>query len=140
MNFNMGEYEMRSDRPGGNNVSQCVHLCNSSEGQREAAKAGQNLEGEAFAQMCLDYLSAPATSVDAERLFSFSGGTVSKLCNQLSEHSAHAAVMVGQWADLIAAKEFEAQLVEGWLRKKKRKADIPAKGQSAPKVVVIAVD
>ncbi|KAJ7823330.1 hypothetical protein B0H14DRAFT_2370218, partial [Mycena olivaceomarginata] len=111
--------------------------------QREAAKAGQNLEGEAFAQMCLDYLSAPATSVDAERLFSFSGGTVSKLCNQLSEDSAHAAVMVGQWAgnpDLIAAKEFEAQLVEGWSRKKKRKANVPAEGESAPKVIVIAVD
>ncbi|KAJ7839742.1 hypothetical protein B0H13DRAFT_1911102 [Mycena leptocephala] len=82
-----------------------------------------------------------STSVDAERLFSFSGGTVSKLCNQLSEHSAHAALMVGQWAgnpDLTAAKEFEAQLVEGWSRKKKRKADVPAEGQSAPKVVVIA--
>lgn len=55
-----------------------------------------------------------ATSFDAERLFSFSGGIVSKLHNQLSEDSAHAAVMVGQWAgnpDLIAAKEFEAQLV-----------------------------
>ncbi|KAJ7844300.1 hypothetical protein B0H13DRAFT_1908993 [Mycena leptocephala] len=79
---------------------------------------------------------SPTTSVDAERLFSFSGGTVSKLCNQLSEHSAHAAVMVGQWAghpDLIAAKEFEAQLVEGWLRKRKRKADVPAEGQSTPK-------
>jgi hypothetical protein len=48
--------------------------------------------------------------------------------------------MVGQWAghpDLIAAKEFEAQLVEGWLRKKKGN---PAEGQSAPKVVVIADD
>ncbi|KAJ7688846.1 hypothetical protein B0H17DRAFT_1135385 [Mycena rosella] len=63
--------------------------------------------------------------------------TVSKLHNQLSEDSAHAAVMVGQWAgnpDLIAAKEFdEAQLIEGWSRKKKRKADVPAEGQSAPK-------
>lgn len=27
--------------------------------QREAAKAGKNWEAEAFAQMCLDYLSAP---------------------------------------------------------------------------------
>ncbi|KAJ7870250.1 hypothetical protein B0H13DRAFT_1896250, partial [Mycena leptocephala] len=63
--------------------------------QHEAAKTAQSLKGEAFSQMCLDYLLAPATSVDAERLFSFSGGTVSKLRNQLSEDSAHAAVMVG---------------------------------------------
>ncbi|KAJ7716708.1 ribonuclease H-like domain-containing protein, partial [Mycena metata] len=66
--------------------------------QRAAAKTGQSPEAEAFAQMCLDYLSAPATSVDAERLFSFSGGTIMKLRNQLSENSARSTVMVGQWA------------------------------------------
>ncbi|KAJ6592946.1 hypothetical protein B0H19DRAFT_1245746 [Mycena capillaripes] len=90
--------------------------------------------------MCLDYLSAPATLVDAEWLFSFSQGTVSKLRNQLSEGSAHAAVMVDQWAgdpDLIAVEEFETQLAEGWLWKKKRKADIPADGQAALKVIVV---
>ncbi|KAJ7820522.1 hypothetical protein B0H14DRAFT_2599911 [Mycena olivaceomarginata] len=94
--------------------------------QREAAKTAQSLE---------------ATSVDVERLFSFSGGTVSKLCNQLSEDSAHAAVMVGQWAgdpDLIAVEEFETQLAKGWSRKKKRKADIPPDGQAALKVIVVA--
>jgi hypothetical protein len=65
---------------------------------------------------------------------------VSKLCNQLSE-AAHAAVIVGQWAgdpDLIAVEEFETQLAEGWLQKKKRKADIPADGQAALKVIVVA--
>ncbi|KAJ7308639.1 hypothetical protein DFH08DRAFT_823925 [Mycena albidolilacea] len=86
-------------------------------------------------------LMAPATSVDAERLFSFSGGTVSKLRNQLSKDSAHAVVMVGQWAgdpDLIAVEEFETQLAEGWSWKKKRKADIPPDGQAALKAIVVA--
>ncbi|KAJ7671235.1 hypothetical protein B0H14DRAFT_2657379 [Mycena olivaceomarginata] len=89
--------------------------------QCEAAKTAQSLEGEAFSQMCLDYLPAP-------------------LCNQLSEDSAHAAVMVGQWVgdpDLIAVGEFETQLAEGWSRKKKRKADIPADGEAALKVIVV---
>ncbi|KAJ7758884.1 hypothetical protein B0H14DRAFT_2404308 [Mycena olivaceomarginata] len=79
--------------------------------QHKAAKTGQSPEAEAFAQMCLDYLSAPATSVDAERLFSFSGGTIMKLRNQLSEKSAYSTVMVGQWAsdlDLTAVDEFES--------------------------------
>ncbi|KAJ7309471.1 hypothetical protein DFH08DRAFT_823413 [Mycena albidolilacea] len=56
-------------------------------------------------------------------------------CSPSQEDSAHAAVMVGQSAgnpDLIAAKEFEAPLVEGWSQKKKRKADFPAEGKSAP--------
>jgi hypothetical protein len=35
--------------------------------QREVAKAGQNLEDEAFAQMCLDYLSAPGKIIDRLR-------------------------------------------------------------------------
>jgi hypothetical protein len=38
--------------------------------QREAAKAGQNLEGEAFAQMCLDYLSAPGKIMSSLSCFS----------------------------------------------------------------------
>jgi len=49
--------------------------------------------------------------------------------------------MVSQWAgdpDLIAVEEFETQLAEGWLQKKKRKADIPADGQAALKVIVVA--
>ncbi|KAF8164056.1 ribonuclease H-like domain-containing protein [Mycena galopus ATCC 62051] len=111
--------------------------------QREAAKTGQSPEAEAFAQMCLDYLSAPATSVDAERLFSFSGGTIMKLRNQLSEKSAHSAVMVGQWAsdpDLIAVDEFESQLAEGWTRKKKRRASASAETQGSSKVIVVEDD
>ncbi|KAJ7820470.1 hypothetical protein B0H13DRAFT_1921232, partial [Mycena leptocephala] len=76
------------------------------------------------------------TSVDTERLFSFSGGTISKLRNQLSEKSAHSAVMVGQWAsdpDLIAVDEFESQLAEGWTRKKKRRVPNAAEAQGSSK-------
>ncbi|KAF8218351.1 hypothetical protein K438DRAFT_1796715 [Mycena galopus ATCC 62051] len=93
--------------------------------------------------MCLNYLSAPATSVDAERLFSFSGGTIMKLCNQLSEKSAHSTVMVGQWAsdpDLIAADEFESQLAEGWTHKKKQRALASAEAQGSSKVIVVEDD
>ncbi|KAJ7822701.1 hypothetical protein B0H13DRAFT_1919994 [Mycena leptocephala] len=81
-----------------------------------------------------------STSVDAERLFSFSGGTISKLRNQLSEKSAHSAVMVGQWAsdpDLIAVDEFESQLAEGWTCKKKRRVPNAAEAQGSSKVIVV---
>jgi hypothetical protein len=77
---------------------------------------------------------------DAERLFSFSGGTIMKLRNQLSEKSAHSAVMVCQWAtdpDLIAVDKFESQLVEGWTRKKKRRASASAEAQGSSKVIVV---
>ncbi|KAJ7738130.1 hypothetical protein B0H16DRAFT_1694902 [Mycena metata] len=89
------------------------------------------------------YLSAPATSVDAERLFSFSGGTIMKLRNQLSEKSARSTVMVGQWAsdpDLIAVDEFQSQLAEGWARKKKRRAPVSAEVQGSSKVIVVEDD
>lgn len=118
----------------------------------------QDAESAALAQMGLDYLSAPgesllfpflviglaqhflATSVDAERLFSFSGATVTKLRNQLSEDSARAAVMVGQWAaepDLIAVEELEHALVEGWSRGKKRKAGASAEGERPSKILEV---
>ncbi|KAJ7876405.1 hypothetical protein B0H13DRAFT_1893651 [Mycena leptocephala] len=79
----------------------------------------------------------PSFPQSAERLFSFSGGTISKLRNQLSEKSAHSAVMVGQWAsdpDLIAVDEFESQLAEGWTRKKKRRVPNAAEAQGSSKV------
>ncbi|KAJ7735696.1 hypothetical protein B0H14DRAFT_2639135 [Mycena olivaceomarginata] len=85
---------------------------------------------------------APAntTSVNTEQLFSFSGGTIMKLRNQLSEKSAHSAVMVGQWAsdpDLIAVDEFESQLVEGWTHKKKQRAPASPEAQGSSKVIVV---
>ncbi|KAJ7798049.1 hypothetical protein B0H14DRAFT_2618253 [Mycena olivaceomarginata] len=81
-----------------------------------------------------------ATSVDAEWLFSFSARTIMKLRNQLSEKSAHSAMMVGQWAsdlDLIAVDEFESQLVEGWTCKKKRRAPASAEAQGSSTVIVV---
>ena len=108
--------------------------------QRTAAEATNNADGIALAQMSLDYLSAPATSVDPERLFSFSGGTISKLRNQLSDTSARATVLVGQWSTdpaLIAQEEFEKSLVDGWSRKKKRKApDMEVDDDKRPRTVI----
>ncbi|KAJ7880440.1 hypothetical protein B0H13DRAFT_1891778 [Mycena leptocephala] len=60
--------------------------------------------------------------------------------NQLSEKSAHSAVMVGQWAsdlDLIAVDEFESQLAEGWTRKKKQRVPNAAEAQGSSKVIVV---
>ncbi|KAJ7612564.1 hypothetical protein FB45DRAFT_874785 [Roridomyces roridus] len=72
-----------------------------------------------------------------------SGGTVTKLCNQLSEQSAHSTVTVGQWAsdpDLIAVDEFEKQLAEGWTRNKKRKTPATAEASGSARVIVIDDD
>lgn len=62
--------------------------------------------------------------MDPECLFSFSGATVSKIRNQLSNASAKATVMVGQWAaqpdlNLLATEEFEEQ---GWKRGANKRA------------------
>lgn len=70
----------------------------------------------------------PATSVDPERLFSFSGGTISKLRNQLSDESARATVLVGQWGGvpgLLPIDEMEKQLKAGWTRKKDKSVEGP---------------
>ncbi|KAJ7339724.1 hypothetical protein DFH08DRAFT_812100 [Mycena albidolilacea] len=86
------------------------------------------------------YDAADTTSVDTERLFSFSGGTIMKLRNQLSDKSAHPTVMVGQWAsdpDLIAVDKFKSQFAEGWTRKKKRRAPASAEAQGSSKVIVV---
>ena len=96
--------------------------------QRSAAEGTNKADGVALAQMALDYLSAPgtfhppqlsyshiltmiffatATSIDLEQLFSFSGGTISKLRNQLSDKSARATVLLGQWVHdpMLVARE-----------------------------------
>ena len=73
-----------------------------------------------------------ATSVDPERLFSFSGGMISKLRNQLSDDSARSIVMVGLWGKvggLLTEQEFEAKIKKGWSRGKKRKASVLSTGK-----------
>jgi hypothetical protein len=101
--------------------------------QQKAGEAMGDPSNMALAQMALDYLSVPgsffgisftqslilyfmATSVDPECLFSFSGGTITKLQNQLSNESARSVVMVGLWGKvggLLTEQEFEAKIKEG---------------------------
>jgi hypothetical protein len=100
--------------------------------QWKAGEATGDLLNMALTQMALDYLSVPclffrisfmqslilyfvATSVDPECLFSFSGGTITKLRNK--HESARSVVMVGLWGKvggLLAEQEFEAKIKEGW--------------------------
>ena len=70
--------------------------------------------------------------MDPERLFSFLGGTISKLRNQLSDDSARSIVMVGLWGKvggLLAEQEFEAKIKKGWSQGKKRKASVLSTGK-----------
>jgi hypothetical protein len=58
-----------------------------------------------------------ATSVDPKHVFSFSGGTITKLRNQLLDESARSTVMVGLWSKvdgLLPEHEFETKIKEGW--------------------------
>lgn len=48
--------------------------------------------------MCLDFLSAPASSTDVERAFSRGGLTVSKRRHALSDESTRAATVLSSWA------------------------------------------
>ncbi len=57
-------------------------------------------EKKAFAQMCLDFLSAPASSTDVERAFSRGGLTVSKRRHALSDESTRAATILSSWASM----------------------------------------
>jgi hypothetical protein len=59
-----------------------------------------------------------ATSVDPKHVFLFSGGTITKLQNQLLDDLARSTVMVGLWSKvdgLIPEHEFEMKIKEGWL-------------------------
>ena len=60
-------------------------------------------------------------------MFLFSGGTISKLRNQLSDDTARSAVMVGLWSrvdGLLAEQQFERTIKEGWMQNRKRKASV----------------
>ncbi|KAF7795182.1 hypothetical protein EIP86_006331, partial [Pleurotus ostreatoroseus] len=53
-----------------------------------------------LARMALDFLSAPAASVDVERAFSSGGLMVSKRRHALSDASVRAATVVASWASI----------------------------------------
>ena len=50
-----------------------------------------------LAQMAIDYLSAPASSVDAERAFSRGALTVTHRCHALSDTSTRNSIVLGAW-------------------------------------------
>ncbi|KLO05129.1 hypothetical protein SCHPADRAFT_802371, partial [Schizopora paradoxa] len=54
-------------------------------------------QGDPFARMGLDFMSAPATSVDVERAFSRGSLTVSKHRHALSDQSTRASVVLRSW-------------------------------------------
>ncbi|EIW52838.1 uncharacterized protein TRAVEDRAFT_87097, partial [Trametes versicolor FP-101664 SS1] len=62
----------------------------------------------ALARMALDFLSAPATSTDAERSFSCGHLTVSRLRHSLADESVRTSTILGSWAllpDVLAEDE-----------------------------------
>ncbi|KAL1945891.1 hypothetical protein VTO73DRAFT_1893 [Trametes versicolor] len=75
-------------------------------------KSSSESSGEhALARMAIDFLSAPATSTDAERAFSRGRLTVSRLRHSLADESVRANTVLGSWAR-IADLLPEADLVE----------------------------
>ncbi|PIL32946.1 hypothetical protein GSI_05064 [Ganoderma sinense ZZ0214-1] len=83
-----------------------------------------------LAQMALDILSIPATSMDAERAFSRGRLTVSRLRHSLSDQSVRASTVLGSWArysDLVP----EAEAVELLRSKEKGKRKVAAAASDA---------
>ena len=131
--------------------------------QWKAGEATGDASNMALTQMALDYLSVPglffrfsftqsgsvhsfshlifyfvATSVDPKHLFSFLGGTISKLQNQLSNDSARSIVMVGLWGKvggLLTEQEFKVKIKEGWSQGKKQKASVLSMGKPPSNLV-----
>ncbi len=64
-----------------------------------AAKPGSPITTltQALAQMALDFLSAPATSTDVERLFSHSGLVVAKRHHNLTAENIRQSTTLGNW-------------------------------------------
>ena len=50
-----------------------------------------------LARMAIDYLSAPASSVDAEHAFSHGALTVTHCCHALSDTSTRNSIVLGGW-------------------------------------------
>ena len=47
--------------------------------------------------MAIDYLSAPASSVEVEHVFSCGTLTVTHCCHALSDQSTHNSIVLGAW-------------------------------------------
>ncbi|KIP05469.1 hypothetical protein PHLGIDRAFT_74254, partial [Phlebiopsis gigantea 11061_1 CR5-6] len=82
--------------------------------------------GNPLAQMALDVLSAPASSIDVERAFSRGGLTVSKRRHALSDKSVRAATVLSSWASFEGIIDKD-KIVQVFRDKKRRikKAEIP---------------
>lgn len=72
-----------------------------------------------LAQMALDFLSAPAASVEVERAFSKGGLTVSKRRHGLSDDSIRAATILSSWSSIEGIVP-EAEVIERLKNKGKR--------------------
>ena len=75
--------------------------------------------GDPMARMSLDFLSAPASSVDVERAFSRGGLVVSKRRHALSDESVRASTVFGSWVSLPGIIP-ETQIIEVLRGKSKR--------------------
>ncbi|KAJ3558298.1 hypothetical protein NM688_g1007 [Phlebia brevispora] len=84
-------------------------------------------------QMALDFLSAPAASVDVERTFSRGGLTISKCHHGLSDESICSATVLGSWSALDGLIP-ESDLLEHFWNKSKRS------GRTAARKDAIDVD
>jgi hypothetical protein len=65
------------------------------------------------------FVKCSATSINVERLFSFSGKVVSPLRTHLNDESIQATVLLNSWLtfpELDVRRDFEERLVKGWKR------------------------
>ncbi|OJT06793.1 hypothetical protein TRAPUB_2358 [Trametes pubescens] len=76
----------------------------------------------ALATMALDFLSAQASSTDAERAFSRGRLTVPRLRHSLSDESVRAGTLLGSWARIptLVPERATIKLIKKSLRKKKQ--------------------
>lgn len=82
-----------------------------------------------LAQMALDFLSAPAASVDVERAFSRGGLTVSKRRHGLSDESIRSATVLGSWSTVDGLIP-EEDLLERFRNKNKRSGRTAARKET----------
>jgi hypothetical protein len=88
------------------------------------AGATTRTSGNMFAQMALDFLSAPAASTDVERLFSHGGLVVSKHRHSLKAESIRASTVLQSWLALGDEVVPKQKLVKSFNGKHLRKKQI----------------